>query len=92
MPKTMPKDINWRKRKDEPRRRPATLPDYATDATAGPSRQVRRRAGRVLVAREAAAGAVLLLAAKKAAVKRRQGERQAEALRKATVESVEVAA
>lgn len=90
MPNTMPKDAAWRKKKDEPRRRPATLPDYAADAATGPSRQVRRRAGRILVAREAAADRVLELAARKATVKRRQAERQA-AARKAA-EIVEVAA
>lgn len=87
---TMPKNPNWVKRKDEPRRRPATLPDYAADAATGASRQVRRRAGRVLVAREAAADRVLELAARKATVKRRRGERQAEAQRKAAAVAVEV--
>lgn len=88
MPNTMPKNPNWLK-KDRPRRRPATLPDYAADL-AGPSRQVRRRASRMLVAREAAADRVLELAARKQSAKRRQAERQA-AARKAA-EIVEVAA
>lgn len=87
---TMPKNPNWRKKKDEPLRPRTLAPDYAADAATGPSRQVRRRAGRILIAREAAADRVLELAAKKATVKRRQGERQAVA-RKA-VEIVEVAA
>lgn len=90
MPNTMPKDAGWRKKKDEPRRRPATLPDHAADVATGPSRQVRRRAGRILVAREAAADRAILLAAKKATVKRRQAERQAAALK--SREIVEVAA
>lgn len=87
---TMPKNPNWRKRKDEPRNPRSLAPDYAADAATSPSRQVRRRAGRILVAREAAADRVLELAARRSTVKRRQAERQA-AARKA-VEIVEVAA
>lgn len=78
MPNTMPKNPNWLKQKDQPRRRPATLPDYAADL-AGPSRQVRRRAAAVLVAQEASADRVMLLAMRKEAVKRRQAKRQAAA-------------
>lgn len=90
MPQTMPKNPNWRKKKDEPRRPLTFAPDHATDAATGPSRQVRRRAGRILVAREAAADRVLELAARKQTVKRRQAERQAAARKVAEI--VEVAA
>lgn len=88
---TMPKNPNWLKKKDEPRCRPATLPDYAADLKAGPSRQVRRRAAAVLVAQEASADRAMILAMKKAVVKPRQALRQAAAV-KVMAEIVEVAA
>lgn len=87
---TMPKNPNWLKKADQPRRRPATLPDYAADL-AGPSRKVRRRAAAVLVAQEASADRAITLAMKKAGVKRRQALRQAAAV-KVAAEIVEVAA
>ena len=90
MPQTMPKNPAWRKKKDEPLRPRTLAPDYTIDAATGPSRQVRRRAGRILVAREAAADRVVELAARYAPLKRRQAERQSAA--RMVAEIVEVAA